>query len=116
MHLIAARLRDVPILAEEATHVASRSAEGKNFRARKKMVERFFFDGINLNRGRRCVTEAVKFSALIDADEAEARLPVSDMAVARAEIAMHFAAGVDVPPTGFVKRIGFLENVETAHF
>lgn len=80
------------------------------------MVERFFLDGINLNRGGRCVTPTIKLSALINADEAEARLPVSDMAVARAEIAMHFAAGVNVPPTGFVKRIGFLENVETAHF
>jgi len=116
VHLIAARFRNVPVLTEEAAHVASRGAEGKNFRAGEKMIERFFFDGINLNRGRRRVAEAVKFSALINADETEAGLSVSDMAMARAEIAMHFAHGVEVPPTGFVERIGFLENVEIVHF
>lgn len=116
MHLVAARFRDVPILAEEAAHVAPRGAEGKNFCAGEKMIERLFLDGINLNRSGRRVAEAVKLSALINANETEAGLSVSDMAVARAEITMHFAARVDVPPAGFVKRIGFSENVETVHF
>src|SRR5487761_239195 len=116
MDLVAARFRDVPILAEETAHIASSGAHRKDSRARKKMVQRLFLDGINLNCSGRSIAEAVKFSALIDADEAEASLSVSDVAMPRAEIAMQLAVGVDVPPAGFVQRLGFLEHVQVLHF
>ena len=115
MNLVAARFRDVPILAEKAAHIASGGAHRKDSGAGKKMIERLFFDRVDLNRGGRCVAETVKLAALIDADEAEAGLTVSDMAMARAKVAMHLAVGIDVPPAGFVERRGFLEDVETAH-
>ena len=55
VHLIVMRLRDVPVLAEKTAHVAARSAHGKNTRSRNEVVQRLFFDGINLERGGRSV-------------------------------------------------------------
>src|SRR5260370_22313293 len=94
MDLVGARLGNVPVLAEETAHVASGGAHGKNLCGRQEMVQRLLLDGINLNGGGRGVAEAVEFSALIDTDEAEARLAFSNVAVPRAEIAMHLPAGV----------------------
>lgn len=79
------------------------------------MIQRFFFDGINLNGCRRSVAEAVKFSAAMDADEAESRLAFADAAVARAKVAVDFAGNVGFPPARFVKRFGGLENFKFWH-
>ena len=56
----------------------------KNPRAGQKMIQRLFLDGVDLQRGGRAVAEAVKLAALVDANEAEAGLAGTDVAVARA--------------------------------
>ena len=113
--LVGARLGNIPVLAEEAAHVAAGGAHGKNLCARQEMVQRLLLDGINLNGGGRGVSQAVEFSALIDADEAEAGLTLSNVAVPRAEIAMDFAGGCGLPPTAFVERLRLLEDVQFLH-
>ena len=100
--LILVGFGDVPILAEEAAHVASGSADAEDFRAGKEMAEGLFFDGINLQSGGRGIAEAEEFSALIDADETETGLAGADVAVARTEVAVEAAVGIGSPPEGFV--------------
>jgi len=85
---------DVPILAEEAAHVASGGAYAEDFRAGKEVAERLFFDGINLESGGRSIAEAEEFAALVDADETEAGLAGADVAVARTEVAVDAAVGI----------------------
>ena len=67
------------------------------------MIQRFFLDGIDLQRGGMRVAKAVKLAALIGADEAEARLPFADVAVPRTQIAVHLAVGLGLPPARFVQ-------------
>ena len=106
---------DVPVLAEEAAHVAARGAERKNRAARKKMIEGLLFDGIDLQRGRRAVAEAVEASAFVHADKTETALARSDMAMTGTEIAVHASAGFGFPPASFVKRGGLLKYVQVLH-
>jgi hypothetical protein len=40
------KLGYMPVLAERAVEVAARKAQGQDWRARAKMVEGFFFDGV----------------------------------------------------------------------
>src|SRR5207249_706710 len=68
-NVVSPGLGDVPILAEEAAHVAARGAHGKNLGPREKMIERLLFDGINLDGGGPAVTELYQPSAFILADE-----------------------------------------------
>ena len=75
----------------------------------KKMIQRFLLDGIDLQRGRMSVAQAVKLAALIRADEAEAGLPFADMAMPRTKIAMHLAVGFSLPPASFVEPRCLLE-------
>lgn len=107
---------DVPILAEEAAHVAAGSADAEDARAGKKMAEGLLFDGIDLECGGGGVAEAEEFAALIDADEAEAGLAGADVAVARAEVAVEAAVGIGSPPEGFVEGGGFLEDLQFGHW
>jgi hypothetical protein len=79
------------------------------------MIQRFFFNWIDLQRGGRCVSQAIKFSAFIDADKAETALPFSDVAVARTEIAVDASVGHGFPPAGFMKRFSFLKNFQILH-
>ena len=106
---------DVPILAEEAAHVASGGADAEDPRAGEKMAEGLFFDGIDLESGRRGVAEAEEFAALVDADEAEAGLAGADVAVARTEVAVEAALGIGRPPEGFMEGGGFLEDLQVRH-
>src|SRR6202162_6090423 len=115
MHLVVLGFGDIPVLAEKAAHVATRRAQRKNLRARQKMVERLFLDGVNLQGGGRSVAQAVELAALVDADEAESRLALADVTVARAEIAMDPAAGLRLPPAGLVQRLRFLKELQFAH-
>ena len=85
MNLIVARFGDVPVLAKKAAHVAAGGSHAEDARAGKKMIERFFFDRIDLQRRGRTVTEAEKFSAAIHADKTETGLPVMDAAMTRAK-------------------------------
>src|SRR5712691_158828 len=79
------------------------------------MVQRLFLDGIDLQRGRRSVAEAVEFSSLVHADEAETGLPFPDVAVARAKVAVHTSFGRGLPPASLVQRFGLLKNCQFLH-
>jgi len=114
--LILMGFRDVPILTEEAAHVASGGADAEDFCAGKEMAEGLFFDGINLESGRRGVAKAEEFAVLIDADETEAGLTGADVAVARTEVAVNTAIGIGSPPESFVEGRGFFEDVEVGHW
>jgi hypothetical protein len=79
------------------------------------MVERLFLDGIDLQRGRRSVSETEELPSLIYADEAEAGLPFTDVAVARAEVAVYAAFGDGFPPAAFVQSFRLLEYFQFLH-
>ena len=81
----------------------------------QEMIQRLFLDGINLHRRRMRVPEAVKFAALVRANEAEPGLPLANMAVPRTEVAMHFAVRLRLPPARFVERVGFLQYFQFLH-
>src|SRR5712671_761400 len=106
-----AGFRNIPVLAEEAAHVAARGAHAEDAGSRQKVIQRFFFDGVDLQGGGGAVSQAVKFAAFIDADKTEASLARIDVAVAWAKIAVDAAVGFRFPPTGFVQSLGFLEDI-----
>ena len=74
------------------------------------MTQRFFFDGINLQRRRRTVAQAIKFASAIHANKAKPSLPSMYVAVTRTKVAVHSAARLCFPPTGLVKLCGVLED------
>src|ERR1700733_1903593 len=108
-------MRNIPVLAEKAAHVAAGRAHREYSRTRQKMVERLLLDRINLQRCGRTIAEAVKFAALIDAYEAKSGLPFPDVAMPRAEIAMRAAIGRGLPPTRLVQLLGSLEHFQIFH-
>src|ERR1700682_1807530 len=109
-HLILPRLGNVPVLAEKTPHVAARGAHAEHPAARQKMAQRFFFDGINLQRSRRAVAQAIKLAPAIHANEAKPSLPSMYVAMTRTKVAVHSAARLSFPPTGLVKLFGILED------
>ena len=84
------------------------------------MIERFFFDRIDLQRGGRTVTEAEKFSTAIHADKTEAGLAVMNAAMTRAKKTVNAIARLRFPPARFVKRFrvkrgAVFQNRELGH-
>ena len=57
MDLVGLGLRDVPVLAEEAAHVAACCAHGQNAGAGEEMVQRFLLYGIDVDRRRAAIAE-----------------------------------------------------------
>ena len=98
VHLVGFRFRDVPVLAEEATHVAAGRAQRQNLRAGEEVVERLLLDRVNLQRGGLRVAQVVERAAAVHADEAEAHLPVADVAMPRAQVAVQLAVALGFPP------------------
>ena len=66
------------------------------------MVERLLLDGIHRERGGTAVAKLNQASGFVLADEAEAVLAFSDVAVARAEVAVETAVGHRLPPARLV--------------
>src|SRR5882762_6595719 len=79
------------------------------------MVERLFFDGIDLQGSRGSVAYTVEFSSLIDANETETGLAFPDVAMPRAEIAVHAAFGDGLPPAAFVECFRLLKYLQFLH-
>src|SRR6266702_3180297 len=102
MYLVRTRFRNVPVLTEETAHVAAGRAHAEHARARQPMIQRLFFDGVNLQRGRCPISQVIEFSVLIEANEAEARLAGMDVAMARTKIAVNSPVRFRLPPAGFV--------------
>src|SRR5258708_29427497 len=98
MDLVAARFRDVPVLAEKTSHVAPRGAHAEHAGSRKEMIQRFFLDRIDLQRRRRAVTQVVELAVLIDPNEAKASLTRTNMAMAGAQEAMDAGRALRGPP------------------
>ena len=114
-HLVRARFRNVPVLAEKTAHVAARRAHAEDARAGQKMIQRLFLDGINLQSRRRAVSQVIKLSVLIGADKTESRLARMNVAVARAKIAVNSAVRFRFPPARFVEFPRFLEDLQFFH-
>src|SRR5258708_28687540 len=115
MDLVAARFRDVPVLAEKTSDVAPRGAHAEHAGSRKEMIQRFFLDRIDLQRRRRAVTQVVELAVLIDPNEAKASLTRTNMAMAGTEEAMDAAVSLPLPPAGLVQLLRFLEDLEFFH-
>src|ERR1700727_2983663 len=111
MHLIRARLRNVPVLAEKAAHVAAGRAHRKHARPGQKMVQGFFLDRIDLQRGRVRVAQTVKLPAFVCANETETGLPLADVAVARTQVAVHLAVRLRLPPACSMELLRFVGNL-----
>lgn len=79
------------------------------------MIQRFLFDGVNLQCRRRSIPQVIELAATIDANEAKSGLPIADVAVARAQEAMHAAVWHGLPPTPFVQRFRVLQNFQAWH-
>ena len=79
------------ILAEPARKIATDAAERQNFRAGIKMIERFFFDGINGKARRLTVSNRNDAAVLARSDPAEPRLRFCKGAVPRTKIALYHA-------------------------
>src|SRR5262249_35147042 len=115
VRLVLLRFGNVPVLAEEATHVAAGGSHRKNPCAREEVVERFLLHWIDLDRRRRGIAEAIKAPTLIDADKAETFLAIPDVAVARAKVAMNLVAWLGLPPAALMQSLGFLQNPQFLH-
>src|SRR5258708_39850499 len=111
MDLVAARFRDVPVLAEKTSHVAPRGAHAEHAGSRKEMIQRFFLDRIDLQRRRRAVTQVVELAVLIDPNEAKASLTRPNMAMAGAEGERSTALSAPLPPARLPQRLGFLAGL-----
>jgi hypothetical protein len=105
IYLIVMGFGNVPILAEKAAHVAAGCAERKNSRAGQKMVEGLFLNGINLQRSRLSIAQAVKFPAAVHANVAKSGLPFADVAMPWTKVTVDAAVVVSLPPTRFMKRL-----------
>ena len=79
------------------------------------MVQRFFLDGIDLQRGWLTISQTVEFPALIHTDETEAGLAFPDVAMPRAEVAMHAAIAHGFPPASLVKVLRLLKYFQFLH-
>src|ERR1019366_4647754 len=109
------RFRDVPILAKKTAHVAARRAERKHSRAGQEVVQWLFLDRIDLQRCRRSISKTVELPSMIGTDEAEAGLAFPNVAMVRAEIAMHAAFSHGLPPAGLVKVMRLLKYFQFLH-
>ncbi len=103
VHLVGLRLGNVPVLAEEAAHVAARRPHGENLGAGQEVAERLLLDGVDLDGGRLRVPQVVERAPLVRPDEAEARLALADVAVPRAQVAVQPPVRVALPPAGFLR-------------
>ena len=86
-NLLGARLRDVPVLAELAVHVAAGGGDGEGRGAGQVVEERLLLNGIDVRGADARVDQRVVDAAAILAHAAVAALLVAHDALARAELA-----------------------------
>ena len=79
-------LGNFPVLAVQTTEIAARGGQGKSLYARFKMKERFFFDGIGVDRTRIAVSQAVEFAVHVDSGSTDAAVSGSQ----KTEIGTYF--------------------------
>jgi hypothetical protein len=83
VNLIVVGLGNVPVLAEEAAHIAASGAHAEDAGAGQEMIKGLLLNGVDLDSGGSAIAEIEELSILVDTDEAEAGLPVANVAVAR---------------------------------
>src|SRR5262249_2125210 len=96
-----AGLADVPVLTESTGEIAARGAEGQDGRARQEVVERLLLDRVHTEAARAPEGGEDDGVVLAGADEAEAALPLVELARARADVALHVAARQPMPVAGW---------------
>ncbi|MNE03700.1 hypothetical protein D3C80_962110 [compost metagenome] len=92
------RFADIPVLAKLAGEIAAGRTEGQHRRSGEEVVERLLLDGVDAEAGRAAVGGQHHLLAFAHAHEAGATLPVAQLAVTRAEVALDSAIGQAVPP------------------
>jgi hypothetical protein len=102
-----ARLGNIPVLTELAREIASRGAEGKDRRAGIKVVERLLLDRVDAETRGSAVGGEHHAALLHLAHEAKAALPLVQLAITRAQVALHAPVGQRVPPAA---RISFVHS------
>src|SRR5215469_4294247 len=75
--------------AKLTRQVAPRRSEGENTRARQEVIERLLLDGIDAEAARAAVAEELDPPCFGTSHEAQAALPVAQLAGAGAHIALH---------------------------
>jgi hypothetical protein len=109
------RFGNVPVLAKEAAHVAAGGSHAKYASTGQKMIQRFFFDWVDLQRSGRTIAQAVEFTATVDSDKTEAALPIANVAMPRTQVAMNAAVCFGLPPLRFVQRGGLGKDWQSGH-
>src|SRR5439155_27308681 len=109
-----ARLGDVPVLAELAREIAARGAEGEDAGPGIKVVERLFLDRIDAESRGAAVGGEHHAAAFHLAHEAQAALAFVQLAVARAQVALHAPVGQGVPPPAGIRRLYWM--LVSCHF
>src|SRR5271169_2428743 len=98
-------------MAKKTTHVTTGRTHAEHARSWQEMIQRFLFNGIDLQRSGRTIAQAVEFSALINSNEAKPRLARMNVTVPRTEVTVHASASLRLPPASFVQFVGFLEDL-----
>ncbi len=99
------RFGDVPVLAEFAGQVAAGGAERQDRRAGQEVVERFLFDRVHAVAAGAAPGGQDDLVILVGAHEAQAALPLTQLAVAWADIALHAPVFQLVPVAGRVRGV-----------
>jgi len=68
----------LPVLAETALEIASDSGDGKGFRPGEKMVERFFFDGVDVLSDELSIGMRIENAPSVFPDVADAKFSIGD--------------------------------------
>ena len=110
------RLGDVPVLAELAGEVAAGGAEGEDAAAGVEVVERLLLDRVDAEAGGAAVGGQLHGAIDHLAHEAGAALAFVQLAVARAEVALHAAVGQGMPPAAGVEGFGGSSWQGSFHF
>src|SRR5262249_17748628 len=105
-----ARLADVPILAKLASQIASGRPERQHRRPGQEVVQRLLLDGVDAEATGAAVGGQHDLIVLAGADEAEAALPLVQLAVTRAQVALD-AAVVGAVPVASGDSVRILEGV-----
>src|SRR6516164_5576276 len=97
-------LADAPVLAKAAAEIAAGGAKAQDASAGQKMVQRFFFNGIDSETGRCAVAERIKFTADVLTNVTEAGLAIAQTAETRTQRAENLSIAFCLPPQGLFHR------------
>src|SRR5438105_4996270 len=96
-HPSGGRNQRVGMKTELAGQIAAGRPEGQHTRSGQEMVERFFLDRVDAKAARAAVAEQLDTSCLRATHEAQASLPIAQLAGSRAYVALHTAVVQRVP-------------------